>query len=325
MKIEYERKVAACIVQDRFSIVGAMVVFLVGGAITWIFLIKTWRTMANDVHGQPIVAPPQSLGLAFRTLFTLTALHYLLWVPGAILAFDFELELLKVSKLARFWIFWLMQFSTLFDFVTYSLTQQSFRNALKNLCRDVISVLWRCLTGRDFFPTPVLEFQNRETFSENATVHRSEETPSREQPVHRSEATMTRVLYSELTPSNQQPARLELQPLPNPRPKSTSDRATAAAVPATAAAVPTAAVRRIKDARSQRKDNPSDFEWHLSALIGSDDIPDNDQPAIQLEDIEPTIPAVLSRVSASRNNSDDDETEEGWEEDVTQLPGMLLL
>ncbi|XP_019647200.1 PREDICTED: uncharacterized protein LOC109487636 [Branchiostoma belcheri] len=313
MRIAYAKRMAACIVKDFDSIAGLGVVFLVGSVVTWIFLIKTWQAMAN--HGQRAVAPPaanqapaQSLGLAFRTLFALTAVQYLLWIPEASLALIYGLKLLKVPPF----------------------TLQSFRKATKSLFRDAISVLCRRLTGRDFFPTPVVEFQHMETVSQNATVnlteenpspaHRPEEIPFQEQPVRRSEQQAPfreqPVRRSERqTPSREQPVRRSEQAPFREQPVRRSERQT-----------PSLEQPLRRSERETPACKTSNSERHLPALAGSEDVPENDQPPIQLESIQPTVPAVPARVSVFidyDSDDDDDDSANDGKADMTQLPGML--
>ncbi|XP_035681694.1 trace amine-associated receptor 1-like [Branchiostoma floridae] len=316
MRIVYNKALAFCIAADTVNIVGTVVVFLVGGVVTWVFLTKTWQTIANHVQGAvapsatnqaPLASPAQSFGLAFRTLFLLTAVQYLLWVPEAFLAFLYVAKVLKDLKvpMVNCFVFWLGQFNTSLDFIAYSFTHQSFREALKGLFRDATSVLWRRLTGRDFFQTPVTDFQHQEIVSQNATVHRSEENPSRDQPLHRSQQ----------TPYREQPTGIELQPPPNLGPEETSDDDGAAA----------AASRWNKDTRPRGRHQPSSFcAQHLPAL-DPDDTPGNDQPPIQLGDVQPNMPAGFAHVSVVTADQDDGDMEAEENDYMDQLPGMLLL
>eukprot|EP00058_Branchiostoma_floridae_P025959 XP_002611449.1 hypothetical protein BRAFLDRAFT_63919 [Branchiostoma floridae] len=284
MRIVYNKALAFCIAADTVNIVGTVVVFLVGGVVTWVFLTKTWQTIANHVQGAvapsatnqaPLASPAQSFGLAFRTLFLLTAVQYLLWVPEAFLAFLYVAKVLKDLKVPM-----------------------SFREALKGLFRDATSVLWRRLTGRDFFQTPVTDFQHQEIVSQNATVHRSEENPSLDQPLHRSQQ----------TPYREQPTGIELQPLSNLGTESTSDDDAAAA----------AASRWNKETRPRGRDQPSSCcAWHHTR--------DNDQPPIQLGDVQPNMPAGFAHVSVVTADQDDGDMEAEENDYMDQIPGMLLL
>ncbi|CAH1253361.1 Hypp1159 [Branchiostoma lanceolatum] len=120
-------------------------------------------------------APPHFSRSAFRALLILTAIQHLLWLPEVLWGINYALRLWKFKfyKTGTFWVIWLGQCNTVADFITYSATQKSFRRALKSLCRDSVNFLCSHLAGRDFFGTPVVQFQGQDTVSQNATVGQS--------------------------------------------------------------------------------------------------------------------------------------------------------
>ncbi|CAH1248997.1 Hypp8500 [Branchiostoma lanceolatum] len=130
-------------------------------------------------------APPRFSGSVFRALFILTAVQHLLWVPQVILGIIYALKggNSNVPSTAKFWIIWLGQCNTLADFIIYSAAQKSFRKALKSLCRKPVNFMWRHLAGRDFFGTPVVQFQAQDTVSQNATLGQSNEMSGEDFPL----------------------------------------------------------------------------------------------------------------------------------------------